>query len=112
MMSKEWIILYIIILGSVFYLAMMIRALSFNNRGGSNQGDDLALIHASLERIEEEISKFYENELKDGMEPHDQFLREKNPPTIYDIIDELQSISNGIEYIVAKLEDIELSKND
>jgi hypothetical protein len=103
-MGKEWIVLYIIIIGSALYLARVIRSSSYGSRDDSD--------HGTLERIEEEISKIYDNSLRDDMEPYDQFVREENPPTIYDIVDALQSIDAGIDDIAEKLEESELSKND
>ena len=76
------------------------------------QDDVLWRIHTSLERIENEISKFYENEWKDGMEPMHHMERKENPPTIYDITDELESIRSGIDDIGERLDEIIISKND
>jgi hypothetical protein len=105
MMSKEWIILYVIIFGSVVYLSNVISSLS-------RPKEDFGFIENSLESIQEIISKFYDNSLREDMDPYYQFKREQNPPTIYDIAETLESISNGIDYIVEKLDEINLSKND
>ena len=108
-MSIEWIILYFIILGSAVYIRNAIHS-------PFDVSDILSDIRNSLERIEDEVSKFYEkfyeNKWKDGMEPMHHMEREENPPTIYDITDELESISSGIDDIGERLDEIIISKND
>ena len=103
-MSQEWIILYFIIIACAAYIRNAIRT-------PFDASDILSDIRSSLERIEEEISKFYKYEWEDGIDPQYFMQREENPPTIYDITDGLESISDGIDYIVEKLDEIELPKN-
>lgn len=102
-MHWEWIVLYIVILFGFYTVKKEISGLF---RLGVASGGGVPDIGKSIERLEAILSKFYNNEWKEPMDPQHHMHREENPPTMYDFADELETIRCGVEDIELHLSEI------